>query len=87
MVVRLDGCAVPAKPLRSARGGRRAAGAVLDDLGPAEGEFPIRAYVAALRDAGYAGPWGVEVLSEDLRALPIEEIFDCASATSRAQLD
>ncbi len=55
--------------------------------GPAEGEFPIRAYVAALRDAGYAGPWGVEVLSEDLRALPIEEIFDCASATSRAQLD
>ncbi|HEX7526922.1 MAG TPA: hypothetical protein VF327_11475, partial [Gaiellaceae bacterium] len=54
---------------------------------PGEGEFPIRAYVAALREAGYSGPWGVEVLSEELRALPIEEIFDRAAATSRAQLD
>jgi sugar phosphate isomerase/epimerase len=53
---------------------------------PGEGEFPIREYVAALRDAGYPGPWGVEVLSEKLRRLPIEEIFDRAFATSTAQL-
>jgi sugar phosphate isomerase/epimerase len=53
---------------------------------PGEGEFPIREYVAALRDAGYAGPWGVEVLSEKLRNLPIETIFDRAYETSRAQL-
>jgi sugar phosphate isomerase/epimerase len=53
---------------------------------PGEGEFPLRAYVAALRDAGYPGPWGVEVLSEKLRALPIEEIFDRAYATSVACL-
>jgi sugar phosphate isomerase/epimerase len=53
---------------------------------PGEGEFPIREYVAAVRDAGYPGPWGVEVLSEKLRALPIEEIFDRAYATSTAQL-
>jgi len=53
---------------------------------PGEGEFPIREYVAAVRDAGYDGPWGVEVLSQDLRALPIEQIFDRAAETTRAQL-
>jgi sugar phosphate isomerase/epimerase len=53
---------------------------------PGEGEFPIREYVVALRDAGYDGPWGVEVLSAKLRVLPIEEIFDRAYATSSAQL-
>ena len=53
---------------------------------PGEGEFPIREYVAAVRDAGYDGPWGVEVLSQKLRALPIGEIFDRAAETTRAQL-
>jgi sugar phosphate isomerase/epimerase len=53
---------------------------------PGEGEFPIREYVAAARAAGYDGPWGVEVLSEKLRVLPIEQIFDRAYETSFAQL-
>jgi sugar phosphate isomerase/epimerase len=53
---------------------------------PGEGEFPIREYVAAVRDAGYDGPWGVEVLSETLRQLPIEQIFDRTYETSLAQL-
>jgi sugar phosphate isomerase/epimerase len=53
---------------------------------PGEGEFPIRDYVAAVRDAGYDGPWGVEVLSEKLRQLPIEQIFDRTYGTSAAQL-
>jgi sugar phosphate isomerase/epimerase len=53
---------------------------------PGEGEFPIRDYVSAARDTGYGGPWGVEVLSEQLRALPIEQIFDRAYETSAAQL-
>jgi sugar phosphate isomerase/epimerase len=53
---------------------------------PGEGEFPLREYVAAARDAGYGGPWGVEVLSEELRALPIEQIFDRAYESSAAQL-
>lgn len=53
---------------------------------PGEGEFPIREYVAACRAAGYAGPWGVEVLSEELRSLPIEQIFERAYETSSAQL-
>jgi sugar phosphate isomerase/epimerase len=54
---------------------------------PGEGEFPIRSYVAACREIGYEGPWGVEVLSEELRNLPIEQIFERAYATSSAQLE
>ncbi|HTR32477.1 MAG TPA: TIM barrel protein [Gaiellaceae bacterium] len=54
---------------------------------PGEGEFPIREYVRVLRELGYRGPWGVEILSEELRNLPIEEIFDRAYATTMAQLD
>lgn len=53
---------------------------------PGEGEFPIADYVAACRDAGYEGPWGVEVLSEELRRLPIEQIFERAYETTSAQL-
>jgi sugar phosphate isomerase/epimerase len=53
---------------------------------PGEGEFPIREYVTAARGAGYDGPWGVEVLSAKLRALPIDRIFDRAYETASQQL-
>ena len=53
---------------------------------PGKGEFPIADYVQACRDAGYDGPWGVEVLSDDLRNRPIDEIFDRAYSTSAAAL-
>lgn len=53
---------------------------------PGEGEFPIREYVRVFRELGYQGPWGVEVLSEDLRNLPFEEIFDRAYATTMSEL-
>jgi sugar phosphate isomerase/epimerase len=52
---------------------------------PGEGEFDIRGFVDVGRDMGYPGPWGVEVLSEDLRALPIEEMFRRAYETAAAQ--
>ncbi|HUO73159.1 MAG TPA: sugar phosphate isomerase/epimerase [Solirubrobacteraceae bacterium] len=52
---------------------------------PGEGEFDIPAYVEACRQAGYEGPWGVEVLSEALRNLPIEEEFTRAYETTAAQ--
>src|SRR5581483_2822112 len=48
---------------------------------PGEGEFPIGDYVAACRSVGFDGPWGVEVLSEELRNLPIEQIFERAYET------
>ena len=52
---------------------------------PGEGEFDIPAYVEVCRQIGYGGPWGVEVLSEELRNLPIEEEFDRAYETTAAQ--
>ena len=53
---------------------------------PGEGEFPIAEYVAVCRELEYDGPWGVEVLSEELRNLPIEQIFERAYETTSAQL-
>jgi sugar phosphate isomerase/epimerase len=52
---------------------------------PGEGEFDIRGYVEALHEAGYEQPWGVEVLSADLRSLPIEQEFERAYETTAAQ--
>jgi sugar phosphate isomerase/epimerase len=53
---------------------------------PGEGEFDIPGYVQACREAGYDQPWGVEVLSAELRSLPIEQEFDRAYETTAAQL-
>ena len=52
---------------------------------PGEGEFPIRDVIEVCKEIGYPGPWGVEVLSEELRNLPIEQIFDRAYETTLAQ--
>jgi len=52
---------------------------------PGEGEFDVRAYVEAARDHGYPGPWGVEVLSEELRNNPIDVIFRRAYDATAAQ--
>ncbi len=52
---------------------------------PGEGEFEIAGYIEACREVGYAGPWGVEVLSEELRSLPIEDEFKRAYETTVAQ--
>ena len=53
---------------------------------PGDGEFPIRDYVRVCRELGYDGPWGVEVLSEELRQLPIEQIFVRAYESTMAQV-
>lgn len=52
---------------------------------PGEGEMDIPAYIEALQHVGYRGPWGVEVLSEELRSLPIEVQFRRAYETTTAQ--
>ncbi len=39
-----------------------------------EGEFDIRNFIACVRKTGYLGPWGIEVLSEDLRKMPLEDL-------------
>jgi sugar phosphate isomerase/epimerase len=52
---------------------------------PGEGEFNVSEYVDVCRDMGYPGPWGVEVLSEELRNLPIDEIFSKSYEATAAQ--
>jgi sugar phosphate isomerase/epimerase len=52
---------------------------------PGEGEFDLRGYVRVCQDHGYTGPWGVEVLSEELRNNPIDVIFSRAYESTAAQ--
>jgi sugar phosphate isomerase/epimerase len=40
---------------------------------PGEGTFDIRGFIDVLRAAGFTGPWGVEMLSDEHRALPLAE--------------
>jgi sugar phosphate isomerase/epimerase len=52
---------------------------------PGEGEFDIPSYVKVCQEIGYDQPWGVEVLSAELRSLPIEQEFERAYETTSAQ--
>ena len=37
-----------------------------------EGNFDVIGFIQAVHDTGYRGPWGNEILSEELRRLPME---------------
>jgi sugar phosphate isomerase/epimerase len=54
---------------------------------PGEGEFDIRGYVEVGLDVGYSEPWGVEVLSEDLRALPMDEMYRRSYESAASQVE
>lgn len=42
---------------------------------PGEGDLDVTGLVNAVSDAGYHGPWGVEVINADLRQRPMEEAY------------
>jgi sugar phosphate isomerase/epimerase len=50
------------------------------------GSFDLPGFVAALRSAGWAGPWGVEILSADMRQLPVREAVAAAYTTAASLL-
>ena len=50
-----------------------------------EGEFDVRGFLDCVEEAGYRGPYGIEVLSEELRQKPLEEIATRAFKTTIAQ--
>lgn len=52
-----------------------------------EGTFDLPGMIAALRTAGWTGPWGVENLSVDHRALPVREALQRAADAARRVLD
>jgi sugar phosphate isomerase/epimerase len=52
---------------------------------PGEGEFDIRGYIRAAQEMGYDDAWGIEVLSDELRAEPIDEMYRHAFEASMSQ--
>jgi sugar phosphate isomerase/epimerase len=57
-----------------------------DDSNPrtfcGEGDFDIKGFVKAVRKTGYDGPWGVEVISEDLLSMPLRELAERVYGTT-----
>jgi sugar phosphate isomerase/epimerase len=50
-----------------------------------EGEFDIRNFIQCVDKAGYPGPYGIEVLSEELRRMSLEEVTARSFGTTMAQ--
>ena len=50
-----------------------------------EGEFDVPGFIEAMTRAGYRGPYGVEILSRELRRLPVAEAARRSFETARAQ--
>jgi sugar phosphate isomerase/epimerase len=50
-----------------------------------EGEFDVKGFVSLMLKAGYDGPWGIEVLNEEFRKRPLDEIVTRAFNTTMAQ--
>jgi sugar phosphate isomerase/epimerase len=52
-----------------------------------EGEFDIRGFIKCVNQMGYIGPWAVEVFSEELVGLSLEELNTQAFRTTMAQFE
>ena len=52
-----------------------------------EGGFDLTGMITALRTAGWTGPWGVEILSEEHRSLPVGAALSRAAGSARRQLE
>jgi sugar phosphate isomerase/epimerase len=52
-----------------------------------EGEFDIRGFIECVRKTGYEGPWGVEVLSQELRTKSLDELTQRSFRTTAAQFE
>lgn len=52
---------------------------------PGEGKLNPRAFIAAVQSTGYRGPWGVEILSETFRKLPLADMAKRSFETTMAQ--
>jgi len=52
-----------------------------------EGEFDIKGFITCVNKMGYTGPWAVEVFSEELTGLSLEELNTQAFTTTMAQFE
>lgn len=55
-------------------------------LPPGEGDWDLPAFVNVLREIGYRGPWGVELISDAQRALPLADALRVAATSARSVL-
>ncbi len=53
---------------------------------PGEGDLDVTGFVNAVSDAGYHGPWGVEVIGAALRQRPMEEAYVRSHESARSVL-
>jgi sugar phosphate isomerase/epimerase len=74
--IELNDGALPGSPLYDASRARRFCG---------EGDFDIQGLIHCVQNMGYAGPWAVEVMSEELAPLPLEELSTRAFKTTMAE--
>jgi len=62
-----------------------------DDANPrtfcGRGNFDISGFVKAVRKSGYDGPWGVEVIGEELLTMSLHELAERAYRTTADQLE
>lgn len=52
-----------------------------------EGDFDVPAFIRAVVRTGYVGPFGVEIISAELRKLPLEEAANRSFATTYKQFE
>jgi len=50
-----------------------------------EGEFDITNFIRCIQNMGYTGPWGIEVLSRELRSWPLHDLTTRSFNTTLAQ--
>ena len=50
-----------------------------------EGEFEVPRFIECVKKTGYTGPFGIEVLSQESRKLPLAEVTAQAFSTTMAQ--
>jgi sugar phosphate isomerase/epimerase len=61
--------------------------AVFGRLDPGEGELDVQGFVVALHEAGYRGHWGVEIMSDAHRAVPIRDALSRTFAHTQQTID
>ncbi|MDR6793840.1 sugar phosphate isomerase/epimerase [Pseudarthrobacter oxydans] len=49
-----------------------------------QGDQDVTGFIQALKTLGFKGPWGVEILSDEHRALPVKEALQAARDTTLA---
>ncbi len=50
-----------------------------------EGNYDIKGFIESVRKTGYTGPWAVEIISEVIAALPLDEMNERVYQTTMAQ--